>query len=563
MTFEGIAKLPVRSIFGRSCRDLIFDANPYAPKSRGIASNTKDRRNRPKAIDGSFAIPSFLKKMLFLIAGVCTVYGVEIPEEEGLICSELSNGIHLWMKPTTEGAFYCRIVSTHPGYSAPQIFPLDDCTRDEFFEEEMPVFVPNMLQRIPNLRQCRIGVVVVGQFDKTEMEQYLTEALESYASRQESPQIPPFIIGVSEEPNQISTALTYAFPFQQVRTVEDLKQMWTLGLLRSIFETQMQSALLFDKKGAHWSYQNTSYALPFLYATARGEMDFDGDPIYLLSRFMSALQELKATGFTSDDLAEAKDKLNSKLQLFYQKDPTNRHLADYYAFHLALGDRCPSYPIFMPMSLQAIQEIDKPDFENVLMESFRTDQCQIEIKVPAAINITPAVIQKIVSQFEIPRSDIEWKKEKVHLPLEAKAKEIFESLPMTHAQAMMIREIIETVADKNIVQLGWIRSEMEKKGKSVESVHPMRFLGVVFSDPHLKKCMKICNESSFKWDGFLNGSGGTRGFWAKMENEHKRNNLIPHVEGFCLAVKANPEEVESIIKNKGWDKLVLYLIYKD
>lgn len=505
----------------------------------------------------------FFKRVLFLIAGVCTVYGVEIPEEEGLVCSKLSNGIHLWMKPTMDGAFYCRIVATHPEQSVPQIFPLDDCTRDEFFEEEMPVFVPNMLQRIPNPQQCRIGVVVVGQFDKREMEQYLTEAFESYGPRQEAPQIPPFIIGMSEDPNRVSTALTYSFPFQQVRTVEDLKQMWTLGLLRSIFERQMQSALLFDKKGAHWSYQHTSYTLPFLYATARGEMDSDEDPMYLLLKFMSALQELKSTGFTSDDLAQAKDKINGKLQLFYQKDPANRHLADYYAFHLALGDKCPSYPIFMPISLQAIQELDKIDFEKALMESFKRDQCQTEIKVPAAINITPAIIQEVMSQFKIPMSDIEWKKEKVHLPLEAKAKEIFESLPMTPPQAITIREIIETVANKNPLQLGWIKSEIEKKGKSVESVHPLRFLGVVFSDPHLKKCMRACNESYFKWDGFLNGSGNTRGFWAKMENEHKRDNLLPHVEGFCLAVKANPEEVETIIKNKGWDKLVLYLIYKD
>src|SRR3569832_948374 len=57
---EGIAKLSVRSVFGRFCRDLVFDANPHTLESRGVASNTKDRRNRPKAIDGSFAIPSLL-----------------------------------------------------------------------------------------------------------------------------------------------------------------------------------------------------------------------------------------------------------------------------------------------------------------------------------------------------------------------------------------------------------------------------------------------------------------------------------------------------------------------
>jgi hypothetical protein len=63
--FEGIAKLSVRSIFGRFCRDLVFDANSQILESGGGASNAKSRRKRPKAIDGSFAIPSFIKLFFF------------------------------------------------------------------------------------------------------------------------------------------------------------------------------------------------------------------------------------------------------------------------------------------------------------------------------------------------------------------------------------------------------------------------------------------------------------------------------------------------------------------
>jgi antitoxin component YwqK of YwqJK toxin-antitoxin module len=57
-SIEGIAKLSVRSIFGRFCRDLVFDANSHTLESRESASNAKDRQKPPKTIDGSFAIPS-------------------------------------------------------------------------------------------------------------------------------------------------------------------------------------------------------------------------------------------------------------------------------------------------------------------------------------------------------------------------------------------------------------------------------------------------------------------------------------------------------------------------
>jgi hypothetical protein len=505
---------------------------------------------------------SFCKKILagLLIVAACRVYSVEIPEEEGLSCSTLKNGIHLWMKPTVDGNFYCRIVACHPGQDAPEIFSLSDRTPEEFSEEDMPAFVPHVLQKIPNQSQCRIGVVVVGPFEKNEMEKYIAEAFESYGPRQPVPAAPPIVIAPSQKPDQVSTALTYSTPFPTLKTDADLKKMWILGLLRSIFEGQMKGALS-NRKGARWLGDTNPYSLPFLYAVARGELDSDQEPMFLLTRFLTAMQELKSTGFTSDDLDQAKAKVNRKLQLFYQKDPTNKNLADYYAFHLALDDRCPSYPIFMPMSFQLIKEIEKSDFEGALKESFKN--CRIEMEVPPSVSTSPEIIQEIVTPFKTETSDIEWKKEKVYLPLGAKAKDIFEKLPLTDKQAETIRDIIDTMYNKNVAQLGWIKSEMERKGKSVEDVHPLRFLGVVFSDPKLKRYMKSVHESYFKWNGFLNGSGSTRGFWPKMESENKKNNLLPYVEGFCLTVKANPEEVETILKNKGWDKLVIYLIYKD
>src|SRR5580700_7786338 len=57
----------------------------------------------------------------------------------------------------------------------------------------------------------------------------------------------------------------------------------------------------------------------------------------------------------------------------------------------------------------------------------------------------------------------------------------FYQLPLPEKEKPIIDDIFTTMADKNIFQLAMMKSRMEKKGKKVEHIHPLRFFGYILS----------------------------------------------------------------------------------
>src|SRR6185437_8394013 len=94
------------------------------------------------------------------------------------------------------------------------------------------------------------------------------------------------------------------------------------------------------------------------------------------------------------------------------------------------------------------------------------------------------------------------------------------------------------MATNNPISLGIKKSDLEKKGKKILHVHPLRFLGTILADPYLKGCLKEIRTSYFKWNGFMDGLA------PRLDQEMARQNLFPYLSGFCQAVKANPEQVK-------------------
>ena len=103
-------------------------------------------------------------------------------------------------------------------------------------------------------------------------------------------------------------------------------------------------------------------------------------------------------------------------------------------------------------------------------------------------------------------------------PKSEEAKRFFE-LPVSEEEKMLIRKIITNMADKNVVQLLLEKKSMERKGDRIHPVHPMRFAGIVLTDPNLKRCMKAITKSTFKWNGFLDG------YEKRMKEEARAENF--------------------------------------
>jgi hypothetical protein len=130
----------------------------------------------------------------------------------------------------------------------------------------------------------------------------------------------------------------------------------------------------------------------------------------------------------------------------------------------------------------------------------------------------------------------------------------FFGLPITKEEKKTIAKIIQTMASKNEIMLLFEKRSLERKGKMIENVHPLRFLEVIFSDEELKSCLRSIQKSHFKWGHFIDGLA------RRLEEEAEKGNLFPYLNAFCQSIRANNEAVLHLAKKKDWEALVVYLL---
>jgi hypothetical protein len=92
---------------------------------------------------------------------------------------------------------------------------------------------------------------------------------------------------------------------------------------------------------------------------------------------------------------------------------------------------------------------------------------------------------------------------------------------------------------------------VEKKGKKIEHVHPMRFIGYILSHSELRSCLRTIKKSSFKWDAFV------AGFSRRMKEEMANNNVYVHIPGLCQQINGNQEVITRLIHKKDWEGLIV------
>jgi hypothetical protein len=97
------------------------------------------------------------------------------------------------------------------------------------------------------------------------------------------------------------------------------------------------------------------------------------------------------------------------------------------------------------------------------------------------------------------------------------------------------------------------KKHLEKIGDEITHVHPLKFLGVIYSNPSLKQYMNIVLDDFFKSYNFINGLGSA------MEDQLKNSNVYLYLDDFCRDVNADKETVRNYIDKKNWKKLLLFL----
>lgn len=117
-----------------------------------------------------------------------------------------------------------------------------------------------------------------------------------------------------------------------------------------------------------------------------------------------------------------------------------------------------------------------------------------------------------------------------------------------------IHEIVSTVAEKNKLSLLFQQNYLREKGAQIAHVHPLKFLSVIFSNPHLKTCM------FYIWDDYFKRSSFVADLSAALTREADKGKLHPYLGDFCKEVGVASETVKSYFDTRDWENFVLFLI---
>lgn len=124
------------------------------------------------------------------------------------------------------------------------------------------------------------------------------------------------------------------------------------------------------------------------------------------------------------------------------------------------------------------------------------------------------------------------------------------ALPLTERQEREITTIVHAMGRDSIGKLLWKKKDLERMGRHIDNVHPLRFLGFIFKRPDLAEDVRTFRHSFFTWNQFI---GGCK---RKLILNNRTNNLKKYVPGFCHELGIDQKVIMHKINERDWDGLV-------
>jgi hypothetical protein len=131
----------------------------------------------------------------------------------------------------------------------------------------------------------------------------------------------------------------------------------------------------------------------------------------------------------------------------------------------------------------------------------------------------------------------------------------YQKLSCSEEDRENISYIISTLAENGKISLLFQhKRELTRRGIEISHVHPLRFLGVIFSDPNLKECMKKIFPDYFKRTQFMHDLGES------LNNRMDRGQIDPYLEEFAKEVSVPVELLQGYAQAHDWEGLMECLI---
>jgi hypothetical protein len=128
-----------------------------------------------------------------------------------------------------------------------------------------------------------------------------------------------------------------------------------------------------------------------------------------------------------------------------------------------------------------------------------------------------------------------------------------EKLPITEQQSEDIHKLILTLANTGTMGLMFKKGELEEIGSRINGIHPLRYLGCIYSDPKLKQCMPKILGKSMVAGRFV--SELSAGLNEKMDE----GQLVQYVPGFAEDVHVDAQALMPFVNSRNWRGMLEYL----
>lgn len=262
------------------------------------------------------------------------------------------------------------------------------------------------------------------------------------------------------------------------------------------------------------------------------------DSLTSIESLPSEIEQIKTNGFSESEFADTKKEIES----LSNADHLSSH-ANYvpYSFSLPLTENL--------LDMISVEDISE-NFKNLLIE----DPSAFALRISESSDVSSDFNETQNIPSAASNASLKEALANAQTLQDPHLENPFFTLPLNEGERKIIASIITTMAEKNVLKLGLMKRTLEKRGKKIHHVHPFRFLGYVFSTPHLKTSMHKIRKSGFKWDGFMDG------FAKKMSDEAHHGNLTPYVPGFCQFLNISEAHVMEYVHRHDWEGLVRFLL---
>ena len=133
----------------------------------------------------------------------------------------------------------------------------------------------------------------------------------------------------------------------------------------------------------------------------------------------------------------------------------------------------------------------------------------------------------------------------------------YNQLVCTEIAKQNIIKLIHAISHEYGITLLLRKAELEKIGDEIRTVHPLKFLGFILSNPTLKSDLRSIHGSTIRWYQLIKGRDGLA---EHLTEQDQQKNILPYLNGFAKEVGAKPEDLQRFVSSHNWEGMLDFLM---